>query len=63
MSITILEARQQSSSSIVANNGDWESILMEDVIVEQGDTLTMNAAFCDTTENQTNSIFIKEHYK
>ena len=60
MSITILEARQQSSSSIVANNGDWESILMEDVIVEQGDTLTMNAAFCDTTENQTNSIFIKE---
>jgi len=60
MSITILEARQQSSNSIVANNGDWESILMEDIIIEQGDSITMSSAFCDTTENSTNSIFIKE---
>jgi len=60
MSISILEARQTDTNSIVSNNGDWETILLEEVILENGDTLSMTEAFCDTTENQPNSIFIKE---
>ena len=60
MSLFILEARQKAENSIITQNGDWESILMEPVILEQGDTLSMTSAFVDTTENQSNSIFVKE---
>ena len=63
MSISILEARQTDTNSIVSNNGDWETILLEEVILENGDTLSMTEAFCDTTENQPNSIFVKEDIK
>ena len=37
MSISILEARQTDTNSIVSNNGDWETILLEEVILENGD--------------------------
>ena len=61
MDFTILECRQQSDeNTIVSANGDWETVLSDQVLIEEGDQITVSNSFIDTTLLTTSKVSIEE---
>lgn len=60
MNSTILELRQLNSDNVISN-GDYSNIMLQNnIIVEEGDTVSIKNAFIDTSINKNNSINIDE---
>ena len=50
----------QNSADVVVNNGDWTTILARDLILNEGDQLTLKSAFIDTTSTSDGKILIND---
>ena len=58
---TILELRQQDTPAPYVNsNGDWETILNEDVDINAGDSIMINQSFLDTAAFPDGTITIPD---
>mgnify|MGYP003625195162 FL=1 len=61
MDYTILECRQQSDeNTIVTANGDWETVLSDQILIEDGDQIAVSNSFIDTTLLTTSKVSIEE---
>lgn len=57
--ITVLEFREKSSENKY-KNGDWETRLQDQVIINPGDAIAVRQAFIDTKSESSNVIKIEE---
>lgn len=57
--VSIIELRQLSSQNVFGN-GDWESILQEERILNPGDSVSIRNAFIDTKSSSSQTITIED---
>mgnify|MGYP003630460055 CR=1 FL=1 len=61
MEYTLLECRQKALDNTIVNaNGDFETILADQVLIEQGDEIIVSNSFVDTTLLTTSKVSIEE---
>lgn len=61
MEYTLLECRQKALNNTIVNaNGDFETILSDQVLIEEGDEILVSNSFVDTTLLTTSRVNIEE---